>query len=157
MRLAWPRQWSKPAQLSVSLVIGAEKTSSVLDWVNRNVAVLFGDGAAALVVEGIRYSARFVGRVVRLLCRGARFAVLFKITVALLLTTHYAKPPRGISMGRDIFKRAVAGMVGASNQVLDEMGLSCCRYRSSSFRIRLIAVLLMRWGESLAFRLIEFL
>jgi|TARA_R110001599_G_scaffold353581_2_gene594030 3-oxoacyl-[acyl-carrier-protein] synthase-3 len=23
----------------------------VLDWVNRNVAVLFGDGAAALVVE----------------------------------------------------------------------------------------------------------
>ena len=27
-------------------------------------------------------------------------------------------------MGQDIFKRAVAGMVGASNQVLDEMGLA---------------------------------
>ena len=33
------------------LVIGAEKLSWAVDWSNRNVAVLFGDGAGAVVVE----------------------------------------------------------------------------------------------------------
>jgi len=34
-----------------ALVIGAELISPYMDWTNRNVAVLFGDGAAAVVLE----------------------------------------------------------------------------------------------------------
>src|SRR5580704_11514 len=35
-----------------ALVIGAELISPFMDWANRDVAVLFGDGAAAVVLEG---------------------------------------------------------------------------------------------------------
>ena len=34
-----------------ALVIGAEVISPIMDWSNRNVAVLFGDGAAAVVLQ----------------------------------------------------------------------------------------------------------
>src|SRR5208283_4925146 len=34
-----------------ALVIGVELISQYLDWENRNVAVLFGDGAAAMVLK----------------------------------------------------------------------------------------------------------
>ena len=34
-----------------ALVIGAEVISPFIDWSDRNVAVLFGDGAAAVVLE----------------------------------------------------------------------------------------------------------
>lgn len=34
-----------------ALVVGAEKMSSVLDWTDRETCVLFGDGAAAMVLE----------------------------------------------------------------------------------------------------------
>src|SRR5208282_6815813 len=34
-----------------ALVIGVELISQYMDWDNRNVAVLFGDGAAAMVLQ----------------------------------------------------------------------------------------------------------
>ncbi len=34
-----------------ALVIGAELISPFMDWTDRNVAVLFGDGAAAVVLQ----------------------------------------------------------------------------------------------------------
>ena len=34
-----------------ALVIGVELISQFMDWSNRNVAVLFGDGAAAVVLR----------------------------------------------------------------------------------------------------------
>ena len=34
-----------------ALVIGVEYISPFMDWSNRNVAVLFGDGAGAVVVS----------------------------------------------------------------------------------------------------------
>ena len=39
----WPEQ--------ESIVIGAERLSFYLDWSRRETAVLFGDGAGAVVVE----------------------------------------------------------------------------------------------------------
>lgn len=33
------------------LVIGAEKNSKILDWSDRNTAILFGDGASALIIS----------------------------------------------------------------------------------------------------------
>ena len=37
------------------LVVGAEKLS-VVDWEDRNTAILFGDGAAAALLESFRRS-----------------------------------------------------------------------------------------------------
>ncbi len=34
-----------------ALVIGAEKMTSIVDWKDRNTCVLFGDGAAAIIIE----------------------------------------------------------------------------------------------------------
>jgi len=34
-----------------AIVIGAEVISPLIDWHNRNIAILFGDGASALYIE----------------------------------------------------------------------------------------------------------
>ena len=41
----------KSGVVKSALVIGAETISPIMDWSNRDVAVLFGDGAAALYLE----------------------------------------------------------------------------------------------------------
>ena len=55
-----------------AVVIGVELISRYMDWSNRNVAVLFGDGAAAVVVAGDRSQGRRRRLCARLRCRGAR-------------------------------------------------------------------------------------
>jgi 3-oxoacyl-[acyl-carrier-protein] synthase-3 len=101
-----------------ALVIGAELISPFMDWKNRNVAVLFGDGAGAVVLqatdreEGVlaeklgcdaeaRDSLRIHGM-------GARYADM----------THLIGDTTWIFDGQDIFKRAVKGMSGACEEVL---------------------------------------
>src|SRR6187399_554142 len=46
-----------------AIVIGVELISRYLDWSNRNVAVLFGDGAAAVVIEATDREQGVVGSV----------------------------------------------------------------------------------------------
>ena len=46
-----------------AIVIGVELISRYLDWSNRNVAVLFGDGAAAVVVQATDRKEGVVGSV----------------------------------------------------------------------------------------------
>ncbi len=41
-------------QASKALVIGAETFSRILDWEDRSTCVLFGDGAGAVVLEGVK-------------------------------------------------------------------------------------------------------
>ena len=41
----------KSGVVKSALVIGAETISPIMDWSNRDVAVLFGDGAGALYLE----------------------------------------------------------------------------------------------------------
>lgn len=41
----------RTGQAQRGLVIGAEKMSRILDWTDRGTAILFGDGAGAVVVE----------------------------------------------------------------------------------------------------------
>ncbi|WP_422366497.1 beta-ketoacyl-ACP synthase III [Pelagibius sp.] len=44
----------RSGQASKALVIGAETFSRILDWEDRSTCVLFGDGAGAVVLEGIK-------------------------------------------------------------------------------------------------------
>lgn len=48
-------------QYQKGLVIGAEKMSSIIDWQDRKTAVLFGDGAAGIVLENKSNEPSFLG------------------------------------------------------------------------------------------------
>jgi 3-oxoacyl-[acyl-carrier-protein] synthase III len=101
-----------------ALVIGAELISPFMDWSDRNVAVLFGDGAAAVVLEasareegvlaeklGCDAAARESLRVQGMGGRYANRGVLYGIT-------------RWQFEGQDIFRRAVQGMATACEEAL---------------------------------------
>jgi 3-oxoacyl-[acyl-carrier-protein] synthase III len=104
--------------VSRALVIGAELISPFMDWADRDVAVLFGDGAAAVVLErtereegllaeklGCYGEARETLRVQGMGGRYANRGVLYGVT-------------RWQFEGQDIFKRAVQGMSSACQAAL---------------------------------------
>ncbi|MGB5325475.1 MAG: ketoacyl-ACP synthase III [Pseudomonadales bacterium] len=104
------------------LVIGAEKTSSVIDWTNRNVAILFGDGAAALIVEGSQTEQGLLAE--SLGCYAEAGDSLRIRNYGTAYTNRF--DCEGLIWnfdGQDIFKRAVTGMVHASNEVLAKVGM----------------------------------
>jgi 3-oxoacyl-[acyl-carrier-protein] synthase-3 len=105
-----------------ALVIGAELISPFMDWSDRDVAVLFGDGAAAVVLEtsareegllaeklGCYGEAREILRVHGMGGSYANRGVLYGVT-------------RWQFEGQEIFKRAVQGMSGASEEALARIG-----------------------------------
>lgn len=107
-----------------ALVIGAEVISPFMDWADRDVAVLFGDGAAAVVLEssereegllaeklGCYADARETLRVQGMGGTYANRGVLYGVT-------------RWQFEGQEIFKRAVHGMVAASESALARAGIS---------------------------------
>jgi 3-oxoacyl-[acyl-carrier-protein] synthase-3 len=107
-----------------ALVIGGELISPMMDWTNRNVAVLFGDGCAAVVLEATEREEGVLAD--RLGCFGESRGILQIHGMGLA----YAN--RGWSLGdtdwvfegQDIFKRAVVGMSEACESVLAARGLS---------------------------------
>lgn len=70
---------ASPLAYKRALVIGAEKLSSVTDWSERSTCVLFGDGAAALVLEndGDPESGSFY--IDGLLCADGNYADILRI------------------------------------------------------------------------------
>jgi 3-oxoacyl-[acyl-carrier-protein] synthase-3 len=107
-----------------ALVIGAELISPFMDWADRDVAVLFGDGAAAVVLEateneegvlaeklGCFGEARDILTVQGMGGRYANHGVLYGVT-------------RWQFEGQEIFKKAVAGMSGACEDSLAKLKLA---------------------------------
>ncbi|HZO23207.1 MAG TPA: ketoacyl-ACP synthase III [Steroidobacteraceae bacterium] len=106
-----------------ALVIGAELISPFMDWTDRDVAVLFGDGAAAVVLQateekegvlaerlGCHAEARESLRVHGMGGRYANRGILYGAV-------------RWQFEGQEIFKRAVQGMGAASEAALARLGL----------------------------------
>ena len=93
-----------------ALVVGGEVISRFMDWRNRNVSVLFGDGCAAVVLQATERGNRPAGRKARLRCR-RRDALVIEGMGA-----RYADFERRLGVtnwifdGPEIFKRAVGGM-----------------------------------------------
>ncbi len=107
-----------------AVVIGVELISRYLDWSNRNVAVLFGDGAAAVVLQasdqeegmigsvlGCDAEARHTLRVRGFGCSYANRNVTFGDTL-------------WDFDGQVIFKRAVHAMADASARVMAQCGVT---------------------------------
>jgi len=106
-----------------AIVIGGELISPFMDWSNRNVAVLFGDGAAAVMLEATDREEGLLAE--KLGCYGEAREILRVHGMG----GRYAN--RGqyygdVSWqfdGQEIFKRAVLGMSHACEDVLTRCGL----------------------------------
>lgn len=105
-----------------ALVIGVELISRYMDWDNRNVAVLFGDGAAAVVLQASDAPAGIIAE--KLQC----YADARQILRIRGMGTMYANlgVPFGQTSwdfdGKEIFRKAVDGMTAASEDVLSRTG-----------------------------------
>ncbi|HEY1491805.1 MAG TPA: ketoacyl-ACP synthase III [Steroidobacteraceae bacterium] len=107
-----------------ALVIGAELISPFMDWTDRDVAVLFGDGAAAVVLEASENEEGLLAEklgcfgesrdILTVQGMGGRYAnrgVLYGVT-------------RWQFEGQEIFKKAVAGMGAACADALGRLHLT---------------------------------
>lgn len=101
-----------------ALVIGVEAISPYMDWRNRNVAVLFGDGAAAVVLQQSQAREGVIGESLGCIAEARHTLRVRGIGGAYVNA--------GVTMGdtswdfdgQEIFKRAVKGMVSASKKVM---------------------------------------
>jgi 3-oxoacyl-[acyl-carrier-protein] synthase-3 len=109
--------------IRTAVVVGVELITPYMEWDNRNVAVLFGDGCAAVVLQasereegllgeqlGCAADAREALRVRGMGCAYANRGVVFGDTL-------------WDFDGQEIFKRAVQGMTQASAAVLARCGV----------------------------------
>jgi len=107
-----------------ALVVGAELISPFMDWSDRDVAVLFGDGAAAVVLET---SDREDGlQLEKLGCYGESREILriHGIGGAYVNQGRICGDTEWQFEGQEIFKKAVTGMGLACEDVLKRAGLT---------------------------------
>jgi len=107
-----------------ALVIGGELISPMMDWMNRNVAILFGDGCAAVVLQATDREEGVLAD--RLGCDGDVRGILQVHGMG----SNYANrdwvlgDTDWVFEGQEIFKRAVIGMSKACETVLAARGLA---------------------------------
>jgi 3-oxoacyl-[acyl-carrier-protein] synthase III len=107
-----------------ALVIGVELISPYMDWDNRNVAVLFGDGSAAVVLQATDREEGLLADQLGCLADARQILRVRGMGCA------YAN--RGIPYGQtqwdfdgpEIYKRAVKGMAQASDKVMARAGVT---------------------------------
>jgi 3-oxoacyl-[acyl-carrier-protein] synthase-3 len=106
------------------LVIGVEHISKFMDWQNRNVSVLFGDGAAAAVFQASDKPEGVIAQ--KLQCYAdARQTLRVRGKGALYSNVGvYYGDTRWDFDGQEIFKKAVTGMGDASVAVLEQAGVT---------------------------------
>ncbi len=101
-----------------ALIIGVEVVSKFMDWNNRNVSVLFGDGAAAFVLQATENDEGIVAE--KLQCYADARQTL-RVRGMGSLYCNQGVPLGDTSWdfdGQEIFKKAVTGMGDASVEVL---------------------------------------
>jgi 3-oxoacyl-[acyl-carrier-protein] synthase III len=91
------------------LVVGVEKLSKVTDWNDRNTAVLFGDGAGAVVVGPVSEN---------------RGILAFELGADGTGAKHLYQDEYIIMNGREVFKFAVRQMGESCINVLEKAGLT---------------------------------
>ncbi|MEO8305706.1 MAG: ketoacyl-ACP synthase III [Betaproteobacteria bacterium] len=101
-----------------AVVIGVELISQFMDWTNRGVAVLFGDGAAAVVLQASENEEGLIGE--KLGC-DADVRGILRVRGMGTAYAHHGVMLGDTSWnfdGQEIFKRAVVAMAHASQDVL---------------------------------------
>ncbi|MEE8610199.1 MAG: beta-ketoacyl-ACP synthase III [Sphingomonas aquatilis] len=105
-----------------ALVIGAETFSRILDWEDRTTAVLFGDGAGAIVLEGQESEAEGGrGILATRLHADGRHNELLYVDGGPSTTGTVGK----LRMkGREVFRHAVVNLASVLQETLDIAGLT---------------------------------
>jgi 3-oxoacyl-[acyl-carrier-protein] synthase-3 len=106
-----------------ALVIGGELISPLMDWTNRNVAVLFGDGCAATVLQATDAGEGVLAD--KLGCYGEVRGILQVHGMGQRYANRgwHLGDTQWVFEGQEIFKRAVVGMSHACETVLGATGL----------------------------------
>ena len=105
-----------------ALVVGVEVITPFMDWRNRNVSVLFGDGAAAVVLQASAAPEGVLGE--QLGCDADARQTLRVRGAGWIYGNGgvTAGDTRWDFDGQEIFKRAVVSMTGAATTVLEKCG-----------------------------------
>ena len=102
-----------------ALVVGGDVLSKILDWTDRSTLVLFGDGAGAVVLEGVE-SGGFLGFEL-----GADGAGGEHLWLPGSGSRKFEDPDEFVKMnGREVFKFATRVLVSSAEAVLDRYGAS---------------------------------
>jgi 3-oxoacyl-[acyl-carrier-protein] synthase III len=100
-----------------ALVIGGDVLSKILDWTDRSTLVLFGDGAGAVVMEGVEEGG-FLGFEL-----GADGGGGLNLWLPGSGSRAFEDPESFVKMnGREVFKFATRVMVSSADAILTECG-----------------------------------
>ncbi len=106
------------------LVIGVEHISKFMDWQNRNVSVLFGDGAAACVFEASENEEGVIAEKLQCFADSRQtLRVRGKGAIYTNIGVHLGDT-RWDFDGQEIFKKAVTGMGEGSVDVMKQAGVT---------------------------------
>ncbi|MGF1755329.1 ketoacyl-ACP synthase III [Vibrio makurazakiensis] len=107
-----------------AIVVGAERLSFYIDWTKRDTAVLFGDGAGAVVVSRTEKQVGLQNAQIGCDAEGRDILSIPKFGTSM---DRFAADNGHWDfnfVGKEIFKRAVKGMGAAAHSVLNRTGLS---------------------------------
>ncbi|MCW8327912.1 ketoacyl-ACP synthase III [Photobacterium sp. SDRW27] len=107
-----------------ALVIGAERLSWYLDWSQRDTAVLFGDGAGAVVLSRSEQQCGLLDAQLGCDPEGRDVLAIPDFGTRMDRFNPDSGYFRFDFVGRDIFRRAVRGMGAAAKMVLDRAELN---------------------------------
>lgn len=107
--VATAKQFIESGSAGHILVVGVEKLSKITDWKDRNTAVLFGDGAGAVVMGPVSEG---------------RGVLAFDLGADGTGGKHLYQKEHIVMNGREVFKFAVRQMGESSVKVLEKAGLT---------------------------------
>lgn len=114
----------KSGSINSALIIGAEVISRVMEWSNRDVAVLFGDGAAALYLEASDEKSGVLAESLGCFGESRDILAVRGLGVKYANQDHVLGHTWWNFLGQDIFKKAVAGMAQACDKTLEKLEFS---------------------------------
>ncbi|GAB1455061.1 MAG: beta-ketoacyl-ACP synthase III [Spirochaetia bacterium] len=124
------------ATRKTALVIGAETLTRITDWEDRSSCVLFGDGAAAFVLEKDEESTEASGRGILhswLRAKGSGFKSLYLSQPERLKTFErsgdYTKPPAIVMDGKSVYMFAVKAITDTIEALIAESGFALEDFR----------------------------
>lgn len=99
------------------LVVGVDTMSRVLDWKDRTTAVLFGDGAGAILLE----ASQVPGGLIDIQCQSAAYGAS-----KLKIPSDYNKADSAklTMQGRDVFRFAVSHLAESAQQIMQKNDFS---------------------------------
>jgi 3-oxoacyl-[acyl-carrier-protein] synthase-3 len=124
--LATADSFIRSGQYKTVLLVGAERVVNILDWNRRDTAVLFGDGAGAVVVQAHEGEQGVLN--IHLGAHGG-FGDLLKLEIGgskyPVTAENVLSEDRAIAMkGQELFKKAVVVFCDTARQAVETSGIS---------------------------------